>query len=268
MRTIRGVSLISVTMGVILASAPVMPVHAQTAADAAMDMANMLDGAGGGVSGDDLVEVLEDAAEAGQPMALWQLGNMYESGEGVDRDPAKAFGYFSKIADPYSEVFPNGTNADIVAESFVKVSEYYKDGLPEAGISENLAEAHKMLLHASDILGDADAQYRLAQLYIERPEFGVPPLMAARYYYSAAQKGHCAAQAQLGHMLFQGAKGMEPKPIDGLMWMAIAQRTCVGTLDAAWVDQLYVDASALASADERDQALARAQTVIPQLGTL
>ncbi len=82
-----------------MAIAAVLPASAQTAADAALDLANMLDGAGGGVSGDAYLSALEDAADAGQPLALWQLGTMYENGEGVDKDPARAFGYFAQIAN-------------------------------------------------------------------------------------------------------------------------------------------------------------------------
>ena len=120
MRTIREISLISVTLAALAALATVVPAHAQTAADAALDMANMLDGAGGGVSGDAYVAALEDAAEAGQPMAMWQLGTMYENGEGVDKDPAKAFGYFAQIANQHADAAPRGVEADIVAQSFVK----------------------------------------------------------------------------------------------------------------------------------------------------
>ena len=104
MRAIGDHSLISVTTAAILALAAwIAPVHAQTAADAALNMANMLDGAGGGVSGDDLLAALEDATSAGQPMAMWQLGTMYENGEGVDKDPVKAFGYFAQIANQHAD---------------------------------------------------------------------------------------------------------------------------------------------------------------------
>ena len=68
------------------------------------------------------------------PVALWQLGLMYESGEGVAQDKAKAFGYFAQIADEHADTAPRGVEADIVAHSFVKMGEYYKDGLPEAGV--------------------------------------------------------------------------------------------------------------------------------------
>ena len=41
-------------------------------------------------------------------MALWQLGLMYESGEGVEKDPVKAFGYFSQIANEHADAAPRG----------------------------------------------------------------------------------------------------------------------------------------------------------------
>src|SRR3569623_1564836 len=65
---------------------------ANTAADAAQAMASAMDGAGGGISSAEQFAALQDAATAGDPMAQWQLGLMYESGEGVAQDEAKAFG--------------------------------------------------------------------------------------------------------------------------------------------------------------------------------
>ena len=102
MRTFRVNSLISVAAGLAIACALVTPLAAQdalapvtsapaeTALDAALGMANMLDGAGGGISGSDLISVLEEAAAEGQPAALWQLGLMYENGEGVQQEGAEA----------------------------------------------------------------------------------------------------------------------------------------------------------------------------------
>ncbi len=76
-------------------------------------------------------------------MALWQLGLMYESGEGVAQDKAKAFGYFAQIADQHADTAPKGLEADIVAHSFVKMGEYYQDGVPEAGIPRGRRLRHQ-----------------------------------------------------------------------------------------------------------------------------
>ncbi len=265
MRTIRDHSLISVTTAAFFAlAASILPVHAQTAADAALNMANMLDGAGGGVSGDDLLAALEDAADAGQPMAMWQLGTMYENGEGVDRDPVKAFGYFAQIANQHADAAPKGVEADIVAQSFVKVGDYYREGLPDAGIPADAERSHALLLHAATYFGDADAQYRVGLLYTQEDEMGVNPLQSARWFSLAARKGHCPAQAHLGDMLFNGVEGIEAQPIEGLMWLSIAHERCAGTGDAAWIDDLLNRATALATPEESAEATALAQSIAPQ----
>src|SRR5687768_16012914 len=144
MRTFRGQSLISVAgWSLIALTVAVLPAQAQdaggaiSAVDAAHNLAISLDSLGSGVSSGDLVLALEDAAAAGQPTSLWQLGLMYESGEGVEKDPEKALGYFSKIADEHADTAPNGVEAEIVAKSFVKVGEYYREGLPAAGVQPN-----------------------------------------------------------------------------------------------------------------------------------
>ena len=265
MRAIGDHSLISVTTAAILAlAASIAPVHAQTAADAALNMANMLDGAGGGVSGDDLLAALEDAASAGQPMAMWQLGTMYENGEGVDKDPVKAFGYFAQIANQHADAAPKGVEADIVAQSFVKVGDYYKEGLPDAGIPADAERSHALLLHAATYFGDADAQYRVGLLYMQENEMGVNPLQSARWFSLAARKGHCPAQAQLGDMVFNGVDGIEAQPVEGLMWLAIAHDRCAGTTDAGWINELLNRAVSIASAEQRTEAFALAESVAPQ----
>jgi TPR repeat protein len=265
MRAIRDHSLITVTAAAILALAASMaPVHAQTAADAALNMANMLDGAGGGISGDDLLAALEDAASAGQPMAMWQLGTMYENGEGVDKDPVKAFGYFAQIANQHADAAPKGVEADIVAQSFVKVGDYYKQGLPDAGIPANAERSHALLLHAATYFGDADAQYRVGLLYTQENEMGVNPLQSARWFSLAARKGHCPAQAHLGDMVFNGVEGIEAQPVEGLMWLQIAHERCAGTADAAWVDELLNRAVSVATPDQRTEAFALAANIAPQ----
>jgi len=257
-------ALSSVAVWTLLAlGAGTLPALAQTAADAALDMANMLDGAGGGVSNADLMAALEGAAEAGQPMALYRLGMMYENGEGVDKDPVKAFGYFSQIANDHADTAPKGLEADIVAESFVKVGEYYREGLPDAGIKADADRSHALLLHAASYFGDADAQFRVGQLYLQEDELGVNPLQSARWMQLAARKGHAGAQAMLGDMLFNG-DGIEAQPVEGLMWLTLAHQRTAGTSDEVWINELLNDAMSVATPEQRSEAAKLAESVAPQ----
>jgi len=278
MRTFRVRSaLISVAVGAALSFGPAgLPAKAQavlsalpseTAVDAALNMANILDGAGGGISSDALILALEDAAAAGQPMALWQLGLMYENGEGVEKDPVKAFGYFSQIADEHADTAPRGVEADIVAQSFVKVGEYYREGLPEAGIPKDEDYSNKLMMHAASYFGDADAQYRVGKLYLDDEELGDNPLQSARWLSLAARKGHAGAQAQLGFMLFNG-DGIEPNPVEGLMWLTVASRRAAGTIDEQWIQGLLQDAMSVATAEQRVDSVHLADSLGTRFGGL
>ena len=43
------------------------------------------------------VDALTYAAEGGQPVARWKLGEMYADGVGVQRDDVKAYHYFNQL---------------------------------------------------------------------------------------------------------------------------------------------------------------------------
>ncbi|HTJ58049.1 MAG TPA: sel1 repeat family protein [Devosiaceae bacterium] len=235
-----------------------------TAADAALNMANMMDGAGGGISNADLMSALENAAAAGQPMALWRLGTMYENGDGVAKDDVKAFGYFSQIANDHADAAPRGVDSDIVAQSFVKMGDYYRNGLPDAGIQADPQRAEQLVLHAATYFGNADAQYRVGELYLNSSD-DPNPLQGARWLSLAAHKGHLAAQAKLGDLLFNGA-GIKTQPAEGLMWLTIAHDRAAGTSDEKWIEELLTRDMLVATPQQRAAALKMAAAVEPQFG--
>jgi TPR repeat protein len=248
----------SSALGTPAASAPA------TAVDATLTMATMMDGAGGGISNADLRAALQSAAAAGQPMALWRLGTMYEDGDGVAKDDVKAFGYFSEIANDHADAAPRGVDADIVAESFVKMGDYYEKGLPDAGITADPERPEQWLLHAATYFGNADAQYRVGELYLRSPD-DTNPLQGARWLALAAHKGHVPAQARLGDLLFNGA-GIKAAPAEGLMWLTVAHDRSIGTPDESWINELLTRDMSVATPEERKAAIRMAQAVEPQFG--
>jgi len=227
---------------------------ASTAIDAAAGMANMLDGSRGGVSQGAYLASLEAGAAAGEPIALWRLGVMYENGDGVNKDTVKAFGYFSRIANDYANTPPKSLQADIVAQSFVKVGDYYRSGLPDAGIGINNNRFHALLLHAASYFGDADAQYRVGRLYLDEDEMGVNPVQSARWLSLAAHKGHVAAQAALGDLLFNNGES-ETQKLEGLMWLSLAGKRAKGSSQELWIAGLRDQAMSIASSEQRLTAI-------------
>jgi TPR repeat protein len=238
------------------------------AVDAAQAMASAMDGAGGGISSAEQIAALEDAAAAGDPMAQWQLGLMYESGEGVEQDKAKAFGYFAEIADQHADAAPRGTESDIVAHSFVKMGEYYAEGLPEADIPKDEGESLRLILYAATYFADADAQFRVGLAYQNEDELGDNPLQSARWLKLAAEKGHPAAEARLGDLMFNGAGGVQANPVRGLMWLTVASRRAVGSVDTEWIGELLNSAMSVATPAQREQAIMLADAMGESLADL
>jgi TPR repeat protein len=243
-------------------------ITAQNAIDAAQELASALDGAGGGISNAAQVAALEAAAAAGDPSALWQLGNMYENGEGVPQDKAKAFGYFAQIADQHADAAPSGFEGDIVGHSFVKMGEYYAEGLPEADIPKDEGESLRLILYAATYFADADAQFRVGLAYQNEDELGDNPLQSARWLKLAAEKGHPAAEARLGDLMFNGAGGVQANPVRGLMWLTVASRRAVGSVDTEWIGELLNSAMSVATPAQREQAIMLADAMGESLADL
>jgi len=217
------------------------------------------------VSNQDLLAALEEAADAGQPIALWRLGVMYEKGEGVQQDRTKAFLYFRELANENADTPPKSVGADIVAQSFLKIGEYYREGVPDAGVKADNLLSRKLLLHAASYFGDPDAQFKVGQLYLDENEFGYSPLQSARWLSLASRKGHPAAQATLGDLMFNG-EGIDADPVEGLMWLTLASRHAGGTDDEHWIEELHERALSVASPDQRQQAIQAADSLGGRFG--
>ncbi len=235
------------------------------AVDAAIGLANMLDGAGGGVSREAMLASLEAGAEAGEPIALFRLGVMYENGDGVAKDEVKAFGYFSRIANDYASTPPKSLQADIVAQSFIKVGDYYRTGLPDAGIRVSNKRFHALLLHAASYFGDADAQFRVGLLYLDKNEMGINLTQGARWLSLAARKGHIGAQATLGDLLFKSSELADQK-IEGLMWLSLAGTRAKGSPAELWITDLRDSAMSIATPEQRLTATNAAQSLGARFG--
>lgn len=251
--------------GVIALAGPVQA-QSQTAVEAASEMASLLSSAEAGVSGSDMLAALEDAAAAGQPLALWRLGMMYEGGIGVEQDRVKAFGYFSQIADQNADTPPRSIEADIVAQSFVKMGDYYRVGLPDAGIAADEEQSRALLFHAASYFGDPDAQYRVGMLFLDETSDDANPLQGARWLSLAARKGHLNAQAVLGDLLFNGT-GVPAQPVEGLMWLTIAHDSTLGTEQEVWVNELLTRAMSVATPEQRAAAVHAADVVSNQIAS-
>jgi len=140
-----------------------------------------LDGAGGtSVNLPEAVQFLSQAANKGQAVAQYRLGTLYERGQGVAPDPAKAMHWY--------ELAANQGNRKAMHNLAVAYA---------GGAKRNMTEAARWFAKAAT-LGLADSQFNLAVLY-ERGE-GVPQSLtdAYKWYAVAALSGDAEAKARMG----------------------------------------------------------------------
>ncbi len=201
------------------------------------------------------VAALRYAAEGGEPLAQWKLGRMYAEGDGVVRDDAKAYDYFSRIVDHFAEADPDPRERSMAANAFVAVGVYLRDGLDSAKIEPNLDRAFELFRYAATYFRNADAQYHLARMYLDGVGVKKDMRQSMSWLELAARKGHPQAQAVLGGLMFSGeAGGGASQKARGLMYLTLARDAVAGGAGDQWIVDSH--ARALASANESDRKAA------------
>jgi TPR repeat protein len=194
---------------------------------------------------------LEYAAEQGVVAAKWKLGRMYAEGDGVDQSDFKAYEYFSSIADDHADDNPTGADARYVANAFVSLGHYYREGIENTDVRADMGRARRMYGYAASYFGDADGQYHLARLLLDGTGPHRDPRQAARWLRASANKGQPLAQAVLGRMMFEGENVVRQRP-RGLMFITLANSNA-GQVEP-WIADLYDQAFRQATVEERATA--------------
>lgn len=199
------------------------------------------------------LDVLQYAADQGNPTAQWKLGRMYEMGDSVDRDHRKAFEFYKRIADNYGAARPNTAEWAITGKAMVALGHYYQNGLPEAGIPRNDNEARVMYTTAAMYFRDPDAQFELGKMMLQPGNSLEEGRQAIRMLQLSRKKGHAGAMALLGRALVEG-EYVRQDTVQGLSMLTQAARQSNADM-RAWIEEMQQQAFAVASEDERRQAL-------------
>ena len=212
------------------------------------------------------VAALTYAADSGQDLARWKLGEMYADGQGVPQDDLKAYHYFNQLVEDYDEDQPDRRNLSAISNAFVAVGVYCLNGIPKSEVRPDPQRAHELFQYAATIFGDPNAQYNLAHMYmVGAGGLAKDNTAAVRWLAVAAQKGHAPSEALLGHMLFLG-DGVPRQRARGLMWLELAKDAAPAAGDA-WIRDLYQHDLESASDGDRQAAAAlhdaRAKQALP-----
>lgn len=130
------------------------------------------------------------AAKKNDPIAQYQLGEMYEYGDdGIEQSYQKAFHYY-KLAAKQG-----------IPEAEYKLGSIYKHGL---GVKRSLDKAIKYYKSAAK-KNNLEAQCQLGEIYKHAQSYK----KAAHYFELAAKQGDSVAQSELGEIYKDGLGGVK-----------------------------------------------------------
>ncbi len=159
----------------------------------------------------DALAIASKLAEQGHAEAQAMMGVLYERGQGVEANPAKAAEWFRKAAQ-------QGHTGAMFALAML-----YLEG--RLGKKDREKAQHWLLEAARR--GMKEAQYNLALLYADASEGHKPDWQqAARWFRRAAEQGYALAQYNLG-VLYLSGKGVERNFMEASEWF---KRAALGGL--------------------------------------
>lgn len=157
---------------------------------------------------------LREAADAGDPKAMFEIGSRYAEGRGVKDDMAAAAKWYERAAELG------------FAPAQYRIGNFYEKGL---GVARDIAKA-KTWYQLAAAQGNASAMHNLAVLFAMGADGVADNDSAARWFIEAAELGVKDSQFNLGILAAKGI-GMPQNLEESYKWFALVAKT--GDQDAS-----------------------------------
>jgi localization factor PodJL len=157
---------------------------------------------------------LREAADAGDPKAMFEIGNRYDSGRGVTADRAVAAKWYERAAEQG------------FAPAQYRIGNFHEKGI---GVERDVAKA-KTWYQLAAAQGNASAMHNLAVLFAMGTDGAVDNESAARWFVKAAELGVKDSQYNLGILSAKGL-GVPQSLEESYKWFALLAKD--GDKDAA-----------------------------------
>lgn len=189
-------------------------------------------------------QIWQDLADQGDAAAQFNLGTLYDSGEGVAQDTARAAELWAAAADQGLLVASHnlalmeleqaeGDPARLEAAR-ARLEQAAAAGLPRStytlgkmyllgvGVPQDMARALELLRQAADA-GLPRAEYNMGKIYRDGEGVEADPVAAADWFGRAARHGHAGGQDHYARRLATG-DGVDADPVAALGFALLAAR--------------------------------------------
>ena len=161
---------------------------------------------------------LQQAAKAGDLRALLRIGELFETGTILPKDPLRACQVYSIAVEHFDKVDRYDAGAALVARAFRLAAKCFAE--PPGGWTRNVDMAVALYLHAGITLRDPAATFELARIYLSGEAIPKNSAIAINMLQNAARKQYAPAQALLGSLMWQG-KGIPQDKARGLALLMV-----------------------------------------------
>lgn len=260
----------SFVLAAFLAAAPVNLASAQSTVEAAVEALAARDF-------DAALAILQPLADAGDPLAIYYLGDMYRLGYAVDPDLAHAAELYLQAAeagvpeaqDTLALMYLRGMGVERdAAQAFYWLQQAADQGYGPAEVAlglrylngEGVERDVEAALHWFYIAADKglpEAEYQLGLMYATGNGVEQDFAQAVAWTQLAADKGFLAAHYNLG-VAYEGGQGVEPDPVKAFFHFAVAY-IMSGQGPGGPIYPALNDAAQALTRDQQRQGLADAQ---------
>jgi len=165
----------------------------------------------------------EKESEDGNLVADWYLGHIYRLGRGVTQDNAKAYSYYSRVADRFDDDERHEMRLRICVDALVRIADYHRTGDEAAGIPRDYARAIRIYRLATTY-GHPSAQYALGLMSLRGQGMKQNPGQGLKWLLAAARKRYAPAEAKLGDIYWDGEM-VNGDRTRAVMWYILAKAT-------------------------------------------
>jgi uncharacterized protein len=173
-------------------------------------------------------EYFRKSSEDGNMVADWYLGHMYRLGQGVPKDPATAYSYYSRVAENFDPDEPDQNRLRIVIDAQLRVADYLRTGIRGANLKANPQLAARTYLRIATSYAHPRALYGLGTMSIEGEGMTKNPSQGLKWLNAAVRKHSPDAAAYLGE-LYRTGNYVRQDDTRALMWYIIAGQSAVKT---------------------------------------
>lgn len=142
-------------------------------------------------------------ADNGNVLAMYEAGNIYRFGRGVDIDPEKAHQYYEKALEGFKTLEHSGEYIKFKGYLNYRIGKQYYHGM---GTEQNFETSAQYFIRSEEVSekGNIYAEYLLGNQYSKGDGVPMDTDMAVMYYEKSADGGNAYAQYRMGQIYEKG----------------------------------------------------------------